>query len=108
MTTSILFIVVLSALVTYLWRGLGVLIAARIEPDGAVFQWLGCVAYALLAGLMARIMIFPVGLLEQTTLFDRGVALAVGFVVFFSMKRNFFAATLVSTVLFYCLLKWHA
>jgi hypothetical protein len=32
---------------TYFWRGLGALLSARINPQGAVFQWVSCVSYAM-------------------------------------------------------------
>ena len=38
---------------TYLWRGLGTAIAAHIDPESALFQWIACVAYGLLAALQA-------------------------------------------------------
>ena len=38
---------------TYLWRGLGVALSARLDPEGLVFEWVTCVSYAMLAGLIA-------------------------------------------------------
>ncbi len=56
---------------TYVWRGLGVVISGRIDPTGAVFQWFSCVAYAMLAGLIARMVILPVGVLGESALAER-------------------------------------
>jgi branched-subunit amino acid transport protein len=53
---------------TYLWRGLGVLLSGRINPQSAIFEWVSCVAYALVAGLIARIIVAPSGLMAQTAL----------------------------------------
>lgn len=104
MKGSVAFLIVGSALATYIWRALGVALGDRISPDSALFEWLSCVAYALLAGLMARIVIFPAGILEDTPLHARLIAMALGFVVFFWFRRNFLAATLVSTVSLYLLI----
>ncbi|MBX2823489.1 MAG: AzlD domain-containing protein [Gammaproteobacteria bacterium] len=98
----------LCVLVTYLWRGAGVALAQRIDPSGAVFEWIGCVAYGLLAGLMARVMVFPVGLLADTSLATRAIAMAAGFVVFYWFKRQFAPGTLVAIVVFYALLQFTA
>lgn len=103
----ILFLIVAASLATYLWRGLGVLIAARLNPDGPIFEWISCVAYAMLAGLMARVLILPVGLLGETTMLVRGLSMIAGFIVFFALKRNFYAATLVS-ILAFLLLQYSA
>lgn len=96
---------ILCVAVTYLWRGAGVALAQRIDPSGAVFEWIGCVAYGLLAGLMARIMIFPVGLLADTSLQVRAIAMAAGFFVFYWFNRHFAAGTLIAIVVFYGLLQ---
>ena len=98
--TYLVFLIIAASLTTYLWRGLGVLIAARLNPDGVFFEWISCVAYAMLAGLMARVLILPVGLLGETTMFVRGISMLAGFIVFFALKRNFYAATLVSILTF--------
>ena len=65
----VLLIMAISA--TYLWRGMGAVIAARIDPESEFLQWIACVAYGLLAGLISRIIFLPVGLLDNTELVDR-------------------------------------
>lgn len=79
---------------TFFWRALGTSIAARIDPESALLQWITCVAYALLAGLIGRILIFPVGILEQTELVDRLGATVFGYVLFIALKRSIAAGTL--------------
>ena len=79
---------------TFFWRGLGTAIAARIDPESALLQWITCVAYALLAGLIGRILIFPVGILEQTEMSDRLGATAIGYALFFVFRRSIAAGTL--------------
>ena len=49
-------LIVACGLGTYLWRGLGLLISGRLRMDSAFFAWAGCVAYAMIAGLTARII----------------------------------------------------
>lgn len=80
--------VLTAAAVTYLWRGLGVALANRIDPDGRVFQWIGAVAYALLAGLIARLIVLPAGPLAATAMTDRLAAAGAALVIFFLTRRN--------------------
>lgn len=75
-------------LATYVWRAGGVVIAARIDPDGALSRWFGCVAYGMVAGLISRILLLPSGVLAETPLIDRLAALAVGFVLFLACRRH--------------------
>jgi branched-subunit amino acid transport protein len=78
----------LAVAATYLWRGLGVLLSTRIDPQGAVFQWVTCVSYAMLAGLISRMIILPLGILAEVPLLDRLAAMALAFLVFFGWRRK--------------------
>ena len=93
-------LLILVSLATYIWRAGGVLIAARIDPNGPLSQWFACVAYGMLAGLISRIMLMPIGILAETPLVDRLVALAIGFALFFALKRIMLPATLGATAAF--------
>ena len=64
---------------SYFWRGLGVWVADRIDVESDWFRWITCVAFAMIAGLVCRVIIFPVGDLEHTALSGRlaGVAVAL-------------------------------
>ena len=81
-------LVVLAAAGSYLWRGLGVLLSARIKPAGDAFVWVNCVAHAMIAGLVARMIVMPSGGLTEAPLIDRLAATACGFGIFFLCKRN--------------------
>ena len=101
--TELYLLVLLSFGVTYIWRASGVAIAARIDPNGRIFEWIGCVAYAMLAGLMTRVLVFPVGVLDDSTLTTRLLAMGIGFLLFFVFKRSFLAGTLAAITVFYVL-----
>jgi branched-subunit amino acid transport protein len=86
-----LLVVFAGAAATYFWRGLGVALSGRIRPDGALFDLFGCVAYALLAGLVVRMILLPTGPLQATGLGARIAATAVGVAVFFALRRSVLA-----------------
>ncbi len=96
-------LLILVSLATYIWRAGGVVIAQRIDPGGAMSQWFNCVAYGMLAGLISRIMLMPIGILAETPLADRLAALAAGFFLFWFFKRHMLPATLGATALFLAL-----
>lgn len=81
-------VVLVSALATYLSRGLGVIAGGRIDPSGPLFEWVGCVAYALLAGLISRMIFLPLGPLADTALSVRLAAVAVALAAYFATRRN--------------------
>jgi len=85
----------LCAIATYAWRGLGALLSGGVDADSEVFTWISCVAYAMIAGLVARILVLPTGALAETTLLERalGSAAALG-AYFWLTRRNLFAGVL--------------
>ena len=82
---------------TYVWRGLGVIFSTRIDPQGAIFQWVTCVSYAMLAGLISRMLVMPLGILAEVPLFERLAAVGVAFIVFFSWRRTVLAGVAAGT-----------
>lgn len=76
------------ALATYVSRFLGVMLAGRLQLDSPLFEWLTCVTYALLAALIARMIVFPVGPLAEAPLFDRVAAATLALMTFYLTRRN--------------------
>lgn len=88
-TSGALILVILTgALATYMWRALGVALSGRIDPDGPVVRWVGCVAYAVLAALIARMILLPVGSLVEVPVALRLLAAAIALGAFYLARRN--------------------
>ena len=84
-----LWLVVLGAIgATYIWRFLGALLSRQVNPESAFFQWITCVSYAMLAGLISRMIWLPVGPLTEVALWIRLVGMIVGLGVFFFLGRQ--------------------
>ncbi len=81
-------VILVGAAATYVWRGLGVALSGRIDPDGRVFEWAACVAYALVAALVARMIVLPTGPLAETPLAERLGAAVLSLAVYFLAGRN--------------------
>lgn len=78
-------------LATYLWRGPGVLLASGIDPRSEVFTWVSCVAYAIIAGVVARMLLMPTGALAETSLLERAIGAAAALAAYFwATRRNLF------------------
>ena len=96
---DLLVLVLACAAGTYLWRALGVAVAGRLNPQGEIFSWMGAVALAMIAGLVARMLIEPVGVLATTSLLERLGATACGVVVYFGLtRRNLLAGVVTGCV----------
>ena len=81
-------LVIACSLGTYVWRGLGVLLSGRINVNGELFKWVACVAYAMVAGLVSRILVLPTGMLADTAFVERLAACAVALAVYYATRRN--------------------
>ena len=67
---------------SYIWRGLGVWVADRVDVESDWFQWITCVAFAMIAALVSRVVMLPVGELEHTALLNRLAGVAVAVIVY--------------------------
>ena len=81
-------VITLAALSTYASRALGTLLSGKITTDSAVIDWITCVTYALLAGLVVRMIWMPIGALADTPDWMRFAAAGTGLVVFLIAKRS--------------------
>jgi branched-subunit amino acid transport protein len=88
------------AVATYLWRGLGVMLSGRINADSALLRWFSAVAYAMLAGLIIRLIVLPGGSLATVSLIDRGVATIVTVIVYLLTRRNIALGVAAGTATF--------
>jgi hypothetical protein len=70
------------------WRWLGLLLGRNLREDGEVFIWVRAVATALVAGLVMRLVFFPIGSLTHTPLELRLLGIGVGLAVFFVTRRS--------------------
>lgn len=93
---------------SYLWRGLGVWVADRVNVDSDWFRWITCVAFAMIAGLVCRVIVLPVGELEHTSLVRRLVGVAVAVIAFRLAKKSLLVGVLAgaATIPILGLLGW--
>jgi uncharacterized membrane protein len=73
------------------WRMLGLLLGRGIDEESELFKWARAVATAVLAGVIAKLIIFPPGALAGVPLIVRLGAITCGFVVFLLVRRSIFA-----------------
>ncbi|MEQ8709485.1 MAG: AzlD domain-containing protein [Rhodospirillales bacterium] len=109
MSDSAVWVMLLAAFgATFVWRAAGAVLAGRIRVDSALFEWAGCVSYALVAGLMIRAIFFTEGPLGSVPVADRIIAVGVGFAVFLLTRRSVPKSVSVGTALFAALAFWRS
>ena len=98
MSINIFLSIIVTALATYISRFLGVLSSVRIKETSKIFRWFNCLAYATLAALIARTIIFPAGILSEASYLSRIVVIFLSLVIFFTTKKNFVYPTVFSAL----------
>ena len=99
MTTSIVLAILVTSLATYSSRFLGVVSSEKIKETSKIFKWFNCLAYSTLAALIARIVIFPSGVLSEADYVIRIIVLTVSILVFYVTKRNLVYPTILSAII---------
>jgi hypothetical protein len=75
-------------LVSEPWRWGGALLGRNIDPASELFTWVRAVSTAIVAGLVARMLVFPAGALADVGFAVRIVAIAFGIAGYAIARRS--------------------
>ena len=78
---------------------MGVVSSEKIDETSKIFKWFNCIAYSVLAALIARMVIFPAGELAESGVFIRLFVVVVSVVIFLFSKKNLVYPTILSAIL---------
>ena len=98
-SNNIIFVILITSLATYLSRFLGVLSSRNINVNSKIFRWFNNIAYAVLSALIARMIIFPAGVLGDSNLWIRLSVILICTILFFLSKKNLVYPTVLSAIL---------
>src|SRR5262249_14671098 len=90
-------LVLVGFLPSEIWRVLG-LAARGIADESELFMWVRAVAIAVLAGVIAKIILFPPGTLASVPLVIRLCAIVGGFAAFLFVRRSVLAGVVAGEV----------
>ena len=99
MSTSVILAILVTSLATFSSRLLGVISSKGIKETSKLFRWFNCLAYSTLAALIARTIIFPVGVLSDASYLSRIVVVLFCLLIFYISKRNFVYPTVISAIM---------
>ena len=98
-SSSIVLIIIITSVATYISRVLGVLTSERLSIKSKIFSWFNYVAYSILAALISRMIIFPAGALLESTLLIRLIVISISIAVFIYSNKNLVLPTILSFIL---------
>ena len=98
MSANIIYAILVTSIATFLSRFFGVITSQGISETSKLFRWFNCLAYATLAALIARIIIFPTGILMDASYSSRFIVVLLSLFIFFISNKNFVYPTIFSAV----------
>tara|TARA_B100000287_G_C20258573_1_gene633007 strand:- start:56 stop:379 length:324 start_codon:yes stop_codon:yes gene_type:complete len=102
-TASIAIVIVVTSLATYISRFLGVASSEKIKETSKIYRWFNCLAYSTLAALIARMIIFPSGVLAEVDFSIITTVLILSIIIFYLGKKNIVYPTVFSAIILYFL-----
>ena len=99
MSSNIILVILVTSFATYLSRFLGVVSSEKIDKTSKIFKWFNCIAYSVLAALIARMVVFPAGELAESGIFIRLFVVGVSVAMFLLTKKNLVYPTILSAIL---------
>ena len=99
MASNIILVILVTSFATYLSRFLGVVSSEKIKETSKIFKWFNCIAYSVLAALIARIVIFPSGDLQHSFLWLRLLVFLICIFIYLFSKKNLVYPTVISAIL---------
>ena len=98
-SNNIILVILVTSFATYLSRFLGVISSEKIKETSKIFKWFNCIAYAILAALIARMIVFPAGVLSESEIFFRFVVLISAIILYLMTKKNLVYPTVLSAII---------
>ena len=99
MSSNIVLVILVTSFATYLSRFLGVVSSEKIKETSKIFKWFNCIAYSILAALIARMVVFPAGELAESSIFIRLFVVTLCVLMFLFTKKNLVYPTVLSAIL---------
>ena len=93
-------LVLVGFLPSEIWRLLGLVAARGVADESELFMWVRAVAIAVLAGVIAKIILFPPGTLASVPTVIRlaAIVFVCGFAAFLIVRRSVFAGVIAGEV----------
>jgi len=90
-----LLLILVGFLPNEMWRAFGLVLARGLNEDSEIVVWSRAVATAILAGVIAKLILFSTGALAAIPLPVRLTAAVCGFLAFLVVKRSVFVGVAV-------------
>ena len=95
----IILAIIVTSVATFISRFSGAITSEKVKAKSKTFEWFNCVAYSTLAALVARMIVFPAGVLAESDIIIRLVVVVICLLIFILSKKNLVLPTIFSGIL---------
>jgi hypothetical protein len=81
-----------------IWRWLGLVFASGLDENSQIVVWVRAMATAILAGVIAKLILFSSGALASVPISVRVAAALCGLAMFLAAKRSVFAGVVAGEI----------
>jgi len=106
MSIEIILAIFVTSIATYSSRVFGVITSEKINENSKIYRWFNCLAYSTLAALIARVLIFPNGALDEASYLARILVVLVSIFIFYFSKKNLVYPTVFSAIFLSIINSW--
>ena len=106
MSIEIVLAIFVTSIATYSSRVFGVITSEKINENSKIYRWFNCLAYSTLAALIARVLIFPNGALDESSYLARILVVLVSIFIFYFSKKNLVYPTVFSAIFLSIINSW--
>ena len=106
MSIEIVLAIFVTSIATYSSRVFGVITSEKINENSKIYRWFNCLAYSTLAALIARVLIFPNGALDEASYLARIFVVLVSIFIFYFSKKNLVYPTIFSAIFLFIINSW--
>ena len=106
MSIEIILAIFVTSIATYSSRVFGVITSEKINENSKIYRWFNCLAYSTLAALIARVLIFPNGALDEASYLARILVVLVSIFIFYFSKKNLVYPTVFSAIFLSVINSW--
>ena len=93
--------IIIASIATFICRGSGVFFSTKLKPDSNLLEFIKCISIGIIVAVIVKIILFPEGLLNQSTIQSRLLGVITLILSYFVFKKNILLSTLLGTIIFY-------
>ena len=97
---TIILAIIVSSIATYFCRTMGVMFASKLSINSWIFDWIKCISIGIIVAVISKIIIFPEGILENTSQISRLLATICLIIVYYFFGKNILISVSLGTAIF--------